>query len=252
MRCIPVFLCLKAEDIGHGALAEGLYRHAVHGSGMDPVMPEKAAQNLPQRPEFPVAALHGADFQISGQLFQRGKATLPAGEDIPLMVGIRADLPEIVVVYAFCVGIHLPGSSRHIPVKGLPTGKGGGILIRHGIIKRLKIRSRLQCESFEGFVFLPGQGCVFRTEKHIGIRIPYVQITGTVLRYLCGDRLRDENATPFQERGSLSRHFCHGFPKAFSTGVCSGKILRPEEGILPVMLPYTAHKHRKEQLLSRI
>ena len=48
--------------------AEGLFRHAAHGAGVDAVVPDKSAQYLAKAPPFAVAALHGG--LLSGQDFQ--------------------------------------------------------------------------------------------------------------------------------------------------------------------------------------
>lgn len=63
---------------------------------MDAVVPEKAAQNLFQRPSLAVAAVEHPVFQEIGLPLQPREPALPADGDIALVIRIDADLPEIV------------------------------------------------------------------------------------------------------------------------------------------------------------
>ena len=63
---------------------------------MEPVVPDEAAQELSEGPVFLPASRKNGIFQEIRLFFQGFKAPAAAGEDVPLVVRLHTDLPEIV------------------------------------------------------------------------------------------------------------------------------------------------------------
>lgn len=202
-------------------------------------MPEKAAQDLLQRPEFAIGGREDRISEIVGAGFEQTEALLPVHEESAGVRRVKADILPVVAIDPGHVAVEGAGAAGQLTIESAAGGKEQAPAVGDRVVKGLIVGGGLQHQTLEAAVGRGIERADFAAKEHIGVSIGDIEIRAVLFHDDGGEVgvTVEQTIRPAQVAAKFVVELHEGDTERRAAAAGSGTFVTPEKCIAAVMLP---------------